>query len=157
MTETADDWLRRLASYFDKRGAVLWKESSAGTSSQIQCFALPDDVALFARNNFKGRLRERRRNGGFDWFLSGQDADSLAEALLPHLKLPEALTLLRTFIESREAMHIYREAAESRKITPAEKSWRRELEATFKQLKQELRQARGLPLNRRRAEMRPED
>ena len=117
---------------------------------------MPDDLALFARNNFKGRIRERRRSGGYDWFLSGPDADSLAQAILSYLKSPETRELFRVYIESREAMRIYRDVALTRKISPEEKAWRRELEAQFKVLKQRLRVARGLPLHRRRTEMRPE-
>ena len=118
---TADDWLRRLASCFDQRGDVLWKESAAGTSSQLQCFALPDDLALFARNNFNGRLRPRRRSGGYDWTLSGQDADALAQAILPHLKEPQLHALYKAFIDHREAIKMYRSAAHSRKISLAER------------------------------------
>lgn len=156
-TTTADDWLRRLASCFDQRGNLLWKESAAGTSSQLQCFALPDDLALFARNNFNGRLRPRRRSGGYDWTLSGRDADSLAEAILPHLQQPQMRALYKAYVEHREAIRVYRDAAKTRKISPAEKAWRREIEGIFKELRFQLRKARGLPLNRRRAEMRPEE
>jgi hypothetical protein len=154
-TITADDWLRRLANCFDQRGDILWKESAAGTSSQLQCFALPDDLALFARNNFNGRLRPRQRSGGYDWTLSGRDADALAQAILPHLQEPQLHALYKAFVDHREAIKVYRGAASTRKISPAEKAWRREVEGTFKELRLQLRTARGLPLHRRRAEMRP--
>lgn len=154
-TTTADDWLRRLANCFDQRGDVLWKESAAGTSSQLQCFALPDDVALFARQNLRGRLRPRRRSGGYDWTLSGRDADDLAAAILPYLQEPQLRALYKAYVEHREAIKVYREDASSRKISPAEKAWRREIEVLFKELRLQLRKARGLPLHRRRAEMRP--
>lgn len=134
---------------------MLWKESAAGTSSQLQCFALPDDLSLFARNNFNGRLRPRRRSGGYDWTLSGHDADSLAQAILPYLKEPQIRALYKAFVDHREAIRVYRNAASSRKISPAEKAWRREIEGIFKELRLQLRTARGLPLYRRRAEMRP--
>lgn len=152
---TADDWLRRLANCFDQRGDILWKETSAGTSSQLQCFALPDDLALFARNNFNGRLKPRRRSGGYDWTLSGHNADSLAQAILPYLQEPEARALCKAFVEHREAIQVYRNAASTRKISPAEKSWRREIEGVFKELRLQLRTSRGLSPLRRRSEMRP--